>query len=153
MFRKILYPTDFSDVAGKALGYLKGLRCAGAEEVVVLRVISDKTLECIERGITLAGGRDVSQFLKEVHRSLQEETSTQMHRVEQELKEAGYEVKVRVEQGVPQARILEVAEEEQVSVIVLGSHGRSNLASALLGSVSDHVIRHCRQPVIVIKRD
>lgn len=153
MFQKILYPNDFSDVAAKALGYLKGLRCAGAEEVVVLRVISDKTLECIERGIALAGGRDVSQFLKEVHRSLQEETSRQVQRVEEELKEAGYSVKLRVEQGVPQARILEVAEEEHVSVIVLGSHGRSNLASVLLGSVSDHVIRHCKQPVIVIKRE
>jgi nucleotide-binding universal stress UspA family protein len=48
---------------------------------------------------------------------------------------------------------LEVAKKEDVSIIILGSHGRSNLSSVLLGSVSDHIIRHSPKPVLVIKRD
>jgi nucleotide-binding universal stress UspA family protein len=39
MFKKILYPTDFSDVSKKALEFVKGLKAAGAEEVVVLHVV------------------------------------------------------------------------------------------------------------------
>jgi hypothetical protein len=73
MFAKILYPTDFSDVALKALQYIEGLKAAGTKQVVLLRVVSDKSM-------------------------------------------------------------------------------RDNLSSALLGSVSDHVIRHAKCPVIVIKR-
>lgn len=58
-----------------------------------------------------------------------------------------------VERGAPYSKILKVAENEDVSIIILGSHGRSNLSSVLLGSVSDHVIRHAQKPVLVIKRD
>jgi nucleotide-binding universal stress UspA family protein len=39
-----------------------------------------------------------------------------------------------------------------VSAIVIGSHGRSNVAEMLIGSVSEKVIRRCRVPVLVIKR-
>jgi len=51
-----------------------------------------------------------------------------------------------------QLKILEIEAEESVSVIVLGSHGKSNVKEMLLGSVSEHVIRNCRKPVLVIKR-
>ncbi|MGQ9483439.1 MAG: universal stress protein [Desulfosoma sp.] len=58
-----------------------------------------------------------------------------------------------MEEGVPHVKILEVANEENVSAIILGSHGRSNLSSVLLGSVSEYVIRHAKKPVIVVRRD
>ena len=41
MFEKILYPTDFSDVAEKALNYVKKLKDSGAREVIVLHVNAD----------------------------------------------------------------------------------------------------------------
>lgn len=151
MFEKILYPTDFSDVSQKALQYVKGLRGAGSKKVVLLRVISDQCMECIAKGIELAG-KEVSGFLSQALQALQEKTRQQIGPIEDELKSMGFDVTIRIESGVPKIKILEIAESENVSVIVLGSHGRSNLSSALLGSVSDHVIRHSKQPVIVIKR-
>ena len=42
MFKKILFPTDFSDVAARALEFVKRLKDSGAEEVVVLNVIEEK---------------------------------------------------------------------------------------------------------------
>ncbi|MEN6623030.1 MAG: universal stress protein, partial [Smithella sp.] len=39
MFRKILYPTDFSYVSKTAINYLIQLRDAGAKEVVILHVV------------------------------------------------------------------------------------------------------------------
>ncbi|MBN1276138.1 MAG: universal stress protein [Deltaproteobacteria bacterium] len=152
MFEKLLYPTDFSDVSKKALAYVKGMQSAGARQVIVLRVISEKKMKCISKGISMAG-RDTASFLKDVCEGLIQEASDEMEPVESELKAAGLDVKVRIDCGQPHAKILEIAEEEDVSAIVLGSHGRSNLAEMLLGSVSEYVIRHANKPVLVIKRD
>jgi muramoyltetrapeptide carboxypeptidase LdcA involved in peptidoglycan recycling len=43
-------------------------------------------------------------------------------------------------------------EEEKVSVIVIGSHGKTNLEEMFLGSVSEKVIRQSKKPVLIIKR-
>ena len=45
--------------------------------------------------------------------------------------------------------ILEVAEEIDARLIVIGSRGRRGLKSLLLGSVSHHVVQHARRPVLV----
>ena len=42
MFKKILFPTDFSDVAARALEFVKQLKDSGAEEVVLLNVLEEK---------------------------------------------------------------------------------------------------------------
>jgi len=47
---------------------------------------------------------------------------------------------------------LKVEEEENPSVIIIGSHGMSNIEEILIGSVSEKVIRWCKKPVLVIKR-
>jgi nucleotide-binding universal stress UspA family protein len=68
------------------------------------------------------------------------------------LRQSGLEVKVRIETGVPLKEILKVEEEEKVSAIVIGSHGKTNLEEMVLGSVSEKVIRKSKNPVLVIKR-
>jgi nucleotide-binding universal stress UspA family protein len=47
---------------------------------------------------------------------------------------------------------LRVEKDEDVSAIVIGSFGVSNLQELFLGSVSEKVIRRCARPVFVIKR-
>jgi len=46
----------------------------------------------------------------------------------------------------------EEEEEKDVSVVVLGSHGKSNIKEMLLGSESEKVIRKSKKPVLVVKR-
>lgn len=152
MFKKILYPTDFSDVSRKALAYIKQLHPAGAAQVVILRIISEKTAERISQGVAWVG-MEVGDFVEQTYEKLTDEAYEQIKSVETELKEAGFDTKTMVERGDPYSKILKVAEQEDVSIIILGSHGRSNLSSVLLGSVSGHVIRHAQKPVLVIKRD
>ena len=150
MFEKILYPTDFSDVSKKALAFIMTMREAGVKEVVVLRVIDQKKTECAH-GISWAG-KDEIKFFDSVHKQLEQEAIEELKPIKSKLKAAGFAVRLRVEKGVPRLKILEVEKQEDVAAIVLGSHGRSNVAEMLLGSVSEHVIRHCKKPVIVVKR-
>lgn len=44
-----------------------------------------------------------------------------------------------------------VAESTEAELLVVGSHGRSGLKAALLGSVSRHVVSHATCPVVVVK--
>jgi nucleotide-binding universal stress UspA family protein len=48
--------------------------------------------------------------------------------------------------------IVKVAEEHDSSLIVLGSHGRTGLASVLIGSVAEAVAAHSRRPVLIVHR-
>ena len=54
--------------------------------------------------------------------------------------------------GNPGKEIVAAADAEGASLIVLGSHGRSNIRDRLLGTVSEYVIKNANQPVLVIKR-
>jgi nucleotide-binding universal stress UspA family protein len=144
MFKKILYPTDFSDVSKKALNYILQLKEAGAKEVVVLHVIDQKGIDAISR--YAAGGAE--PMIREITKEAREEGK----RIEKELMERGFIVKLRIETGVPLKEILKVEDEEKVSAIIIGSHGKTNLEEMLLGSVSEKVIRQSKNPVLVVKR-
>lgn len=52
--------------------------------------------------------------------------------------------------GRPGLAICTLAQESQVDLIVIGSHGRSGLGEMLLGSVSNYVVHHAPCPVMVI---
>jgi nucleotide-binding universal stress UspA family protein len=61
----------------------------------------------------------------------------------------GIEVEQKLVEGDP-GDVL-VAESESAELVVVGSHGRSGLKAALLGSVSRHVATHAACPVVVVK--
>jgi nucleotide-binding universal stress UspA family protein len=145
MFGKILYPTDFSDVAKKALTYIKCLKDSGVREVVALHVIDDRGFESLHRIV----GEEKFETMK---RYREEETRKHLEGIGKDLSEAGLTVKLRVETGIPIREILRVEKEEDVSLLVIGSHGVSNLQEIFLGSVSEKVIRKSKTPVFVIKR-
>jgi len=48
------------------------------------------------------------------------------------------------------AKVCAIAAEEDVDVLVVGSHGHGVLADALLGSVSNYAVHHCDRPVLVV---
>ena len=144
MFKKILYPTDFSEVSKKAISYIKQLKEAGTQEVVVLHVLNEKGIDAM--AIYASGSFD------ELLQRVEKEAADEMREIEALLKESGFKVKLRIEIGIPLTDILKVEEEERISVIVIGSHGKSNVQEMLLGSVSEKVIRKSKNPVLVIKR-
>ena len=82
MFEKILYPTDFSDVAKKALNFIKQLKGAGAKEVIVLHVVDMRGLETLDWHTASEGFRKIRKDLEE---NITKETSS----IENELSNVG----------------------------------------------------------------
>ena len=144
MFEKILYPTDFSDVARKALEYIIQLKDAGAKEVVVLHVIDQRNLDALSEIQT----KDVLGVIQGIEGEAEKNAGS----VRDELERLGFKAKVRVEKGNPLSEILRIEDEEKISAIVIGSHGKSNISEMLLGSVSEKVVRKAKKPVLVVKR-
>ena len=154
MFKTILFPTDFSDNAGKSLDYLKQLRNAGAEKIVLLNVIHQRVLDTLETIHKAAYFQDARyhEDAEEAELRLEEERKEKLAPVVSELEAAGFEIKIRIEKGYPFREILKVEKEEDVSVIVMGSHGRNNFIRARIGAVSEKVMRRSVAPVLLIKR-
>lgn len=145
MFRKILYPTDFSDVSKTAINYLIQLKDAGAEEIVILHVIDTRNFHIPEvyqafEDLSLLGEKQATEAKKKAGRMIQK------------LNDTGIKTVLRIEKGIPFKEILRVEKEEDVSLTVIGSHGTSNIKEMLLGSVSEKVVRKAVKPVLVVKR-
>jgi len=144
MFEKILYPTDFSGVSKKALDVVMQLKDAGAKEVIVLHVIDSRFFDAMAWYAT--------KNLADIEVDLVGVVKKEIDSIEEDLRKTGFKVRVRIEKGVPAREILRAAKEENVSVIVIGSHGMSNIQEMLMGSVSEKVIRKSEDLVLVVKR-
>ena len=152
MFTRILYPTDFSDVSKKALEYVKKLKEAGTREVIIVHIIDERQIVRFPV-MKIAWDRErLNNVATELQEHLEKNTKEELKTVESELKRVGFNVKVIMRIGSPFREILRVEDEEDVSAIVIGSHGKSNIKEMLLGSVSENVIRYCKKPVLVTKR-
>ena len=135
--RRVLFATDLSAYARAVVDCLIGLREAGVREVVLLHVV-DQGLSYVQD----AAGFDVIGQLKlDAQRGLAEESAR--------LEERGFAVRTRLEVGVPAQRIVQVAEEEDASLIAVGAYGRTLLEEMLLGSVAERVLHLARRPVLI----
>jgi nucleotide-binding universal stress UspA family protein len=66
-------------------------------------------------------------------------------------REPGLKARARLVEGPIGQRILDVAREEQADLVTVGSHGRTGLGRALLGSIADRVVRTAPCPVLTVR--
>ncbi|KAI9327699.1 hypothetical protein DFJ73DRAFT_631981 [Zopfochytrium polystomum] len=64
-----------------------------------------------------------------------------------------YKVRLVSTLGDPREAIAAKVESEKADVLIVGSHGRGLVRKALLGSVSDHLVKHAAVPVIVARSE
>jgi len=62
-------------------------------------------------------------------------------------------IESKILHGNPGDKIVEYAEEADADLIVMGTRGHGRLASALLGSVSKHVVHHSKRSVYIVKKE
>ena len=138
-FRQIMLATDLGPSSAAATD--EALRLAGAlgAKVLAISVIDPRTLQ-------LPGGRFRSRVDQE--RGRLEEAAAELV-----LRGRRYQVATSfmIWEGDPAESIVEAATSEGADSIVIGSHGRAALGRALIGSVSDQVVRHAPCPVMVVR--
>lgn len=54
-------------------------------------------------------------------------------------------------QGVPFAEIIKASKEHKIDLIVIGTHGRTGISHAIMGSVAEKVVRKAPCPVLTIR--
>jgi nucleotide-binding universal stress UspA family protein len=65
---------------------------------------------------------------------------------------AGFEAESRVAEGIRTWQtILDAAKEVDAGIIVLGSHGRGSVGSAVMGSVATAVAHHAHLPILICR--
>ncbi|MCD1293953.1 hypothetical protein CUJ83_02945 [Methanocella sp. CWC-04] len=135
MFEKILYAIDFSEHSQKMLECL--CEIPGAKEVILLHVIDSKTLGYWE--------------YKEIDNIKVREAELLINEKKKDLESLGLKVDVKVAIGIPSKEILRMADEECVSLIVMGAKGMSLIKGLLLGSVSSEVMRYCKTNLLIMR--
>ncbi|MFO7801476.1 MAG: universal stress protein [Desulfovermiculus sp.] len=148
MLKTILFPTDFSEVSFKALDAFENLQLAGAEKVILLHVVDQRNFHIMEGN----GYANAKELEKQLEKHSMDYAKSELEKMAPKIKEQGFTVVPKVVMGIPVQEILKEQKEDEVSLIVLGSHGKSNLAEIFLGSVAEKVVRKCTKPVLVIKR-
>ena len=139
MFTKILYPIDSFESISLASAQIKEFKQAGTQEMVVLGII--------EPGRCAWTGRDVEQCRADRF----EKEKTEIETILKEMEKDGVKGKVIIEVGAAAHMILKAADEEEVSLIVIGP-GSGKIEGLLLSGATEDVVRHAKVPVLVIKR-
>jgi nucleotide-binding universal stress UspA family protein len=139
----VLVAYDGSDPAQKAVERAITAASESREEEIILFRVIEAADGMLEAGIDILQDR-----LKE----LREETSDELSEdIKQILEEGDPEFRVETVVGKPAREIVSYAEENDISEIVIGSHGREGVSRVLLGNVAEKVVRRSPTTVIVVR--
>jgi len=140
---KILHPTDFSECAAQAEAVAIDLARKLDGDLVLVQVLVEAPLYS-EGFISRRQVHSVYDAQRKWSEDALEVRATK-------LRQSGIKTSWRVQMGAPHEEIVRTAEEEGAGMIVMGTHGRSGLNRALLGSVTERVIRLARCPVLTVR--
>ena len=139
---KILVPVDLSPFTEKAIAYAADLVRDRGGSVTVITVIND-VFPYFDFFPVEYTQPDYFHLMKE--------------RAESELRQltdrilAGVTHEVVIRRGYPATEIVQAASEGQHDLIVMATHGHSGLEHALLGSITEKVLRKAHCPVLVVR--
>jgi nucleotide-binding universal stress UspA family protein len=93
-------------------------------------------------------------LIEELGRQFEQEARQTLDAEVEKVRAVGGTVaEVYLRMGSPAAEVVDLAEELGVGLVVVGSRGIGGIRRALLGSVSDSVVRHAHCPVLVVRRE
>lgn len=140
--RQILIATDGSETANEAADFgIEMVGCSGAK-IYAVYVIDTTPYRSVSLDKIWS-----KETLEEFERTGHEATSY----IEKIGKAAGAEVESRVLKGNPAEKIISFAEDNAIDMIIVGSFGKGRYERAVLGSVSEKIIKHAKVPVLVVR--
>ena len=149
MISKILVPTDGSRAAQKAAMYAVDLAKQLKASVIVLSVIDKRSFV----GQTVPARTAARHVIEPIEDYLREAAEGYAGEIVKLCDKKGVRSKTVITAGHPVEAIVKEAARAKANLIIMGSHGKSALAAALLGSVAYGVIhKETRIPVLIVKR-
>jgi len=142
MYERILVPTDGSEGAN-----------AAADHAIDIARQYDATLHALHvidvRMSPLSTEMDRESALQLLDQSGERPTAPVLDRAE----EAGVPATEAIRLGVPPETVLEYVDENDIDLVVMGTHGRTGLERTLLGSTTERVVRTADVPVLTVHLD
>ncbi len=117
-----------------------------------MHVVDESILEELTNGFSLLYNSE-TQELKDVEAKLKEQSLLKLTKEADEFKRMFKAINVVkiVEFGIPYKKIIEVSKRENVSLIILPSHGKQGFSEEFFGSTAARVIKLSDKPILVIK--
>ncbi len=141
-WKSICCPVDFSDASRAAMEVAADLARRGGASLTLLHAYPVP-------GYTFPDGSVVAS-----PRMLQELADQSARHLGEWKKQAealgALDVRVETVVGEPAAEIVAFARDRKVDLLVLGTHGRTGIEHALMGSVAERVVRRARCPVLTV---
>jgi nucleotide-binding universal stress UspA family protein len=141
--KKILVPTDFSACSDAAVRYARALAQAFDAELHLLHVVQDPYTQ---PWAAEAFPAPLGEMLEQWQQQARERLAALLPGDE------ASRSKMATVVGSPFYEIVRYAEEQQMDLIVIGTHGRGPIGHMLLGSVAEKVVRKSPCPVLTVRQ-
>lgn len=139
MYKKILVPTDGSEFAKKAQKHALFLANISGAEIIAVSVTENN----------FVNGLPLDDEIYQLNQILNERSEENLKEFDK-LNESDVKINHVIREGSPAKVILEVANEENVDLIVMGSSGKSGFDRFIMGSVADKVVNSAKCAVLVV---
>ncbi|OGG48203.1 MAG: hypothetical protein A3F84_21960 [Candidatus Handelsmanbacteria bacterium RIFCSPLOWO2_12_FULL_64_10] len=151
MYRRILMPHDGSAFAERVLPHVTELAKRYEAEVHLLEIIPIQTPGLLAPELSVGTEPELAiDALDAAQQSLREAGRARLENLATHLQNEGVNVRWSIVDGDPVHEILAYAAKLDVDLIAMATHGRSGLARAILGSVTDAVLRRGNRPMLVV---
>ncbi len=143
---RILVPTDMSEHSDKSIRNALDIARQYNAEVFLLHVVQDPVQQC---SIDYCISEDLwARVQEQMIDSVRKGIRSQLAKFPSIDPAA---ITTDVKTGIPYQEILKEADERDIDLIVISSHGSSGLAKYLMGSVARHVLLGAKCPVLLTK--
>ena len=139
MYKLILVPTDGSEFAKKAQKHALFLANVSGAEIIAVSVTENN----------FVNGLPLDDEIYQLNQVLNERSEENLKEFDK-LNENDVKITHIIREGSPAKVILEVANEENVDLIVMGSSGKSGFDRFIMGSVADKVVNSAKCAVLVV---
>ena len=139
MYKKILVPTDGSEFAKKAQKQALFLANVCGAEIIAISVTENN----------LVSGLPLDDEVYQLNQILKERSEENLEEFDK-LNKNDLKITHVIKEVLPAKVILEVAKEEDVDLIVMGSSGKSGFDRFIMGSVADKVVNSAKCAVLVV---
>jgi nucleotide-binding universal stress UspA family protein len=143
-WKRICCPIDFSDASRAAMEVAADLARRFGSELVLLHAYPVPGYTFPD-GSVLASPKMMQELADQAERHLEE------WRASAERLVGAPRVTAEKAIGEPAAEIVSFAESRKIDLVAMGTHGRTGLQHALLGSIAERVVRRARCPVLTVR--